>query len=227
MANVSLLDVAILFLFTVSTFWGVQAGLVGGVLRILVLVAAIFFSFQYGKLFSEIMVAQAFLQEGWITDLASYLGLFLILLIGGGLATELLRKSIRIAGLAGVDRVGGFLFGFARAYLFWVVVFYLLSYTPLNSTVTVRNSKLVSVFEGGGKWLAQHLDFELKDGNPLPDIMPNANVTAKHPEGVVNQRKNRKPESKRKYPVNEVDRITVIRELLRYIKEHQKPAPNL
>lgn len=165
MDDLSLVDLGILLLFGVAALRGLFTGLIAGVMRIGVIVAAVLCTFWYGSLAGELLAGV--FPERWMATLAGYLGSFFGVLITGGLLTQLLRRVVRSAGLGGLDRVGGLLFGLVGAYLALVVVFYVLAHTPFKDSDLSDQSRLAHMFDEGGRWLAARFGEQVDQAGPI------------------------------------------------------------
>lgn len=165
MDDLNLVDLGILLLFGVAALRGLFTGLIAGALRIGVIVVAVLCTFWYGSAAAD-WLAGAF-PDRWMATLAGYLGVFFALLVTGGFLIQLLRRAVTIAGLGGLDRVGGLLFGLAGAYLALVVVFYVLAYTPYTDSDLSEQSRFAHMFDEGGRWLAAHLGKQIEQVRPI------------------------------------------------------------
>lgn len=167
MGEMNLVDFAILLLFGVAAVTGLFTGLVAGVLRIGVTLAAVLCTFWYGPGAADLL--GGVFPERWMATVTGYLGMFFAVLVTGGLLIQLLRRAIKVAGLGGIDRVGGLLFGLAGAYLALVVVFYVLALTPYKGSELSDESRFAHMFEEGGRWLSAHLGEQIEQVRPLLD----------------------------------------------------------
>lgn len=165
MDGLNLVDLGILLLFGVAALRGLFTGLIAGVLRIGVIVAAVLCTFWYGPLAGDLLAG--IFPERWMATLAGYLGSFFAVLIVGGLLTQLLRRVVRVAGLGGLDRIGGLLFGLGGTYLALVVVFYVLAHTPYKGSELSEQSRLAHMFDEDGRWLSARLGGQIDQVRPI------------------------------------------------------------
>jgi len=146
------LDWAIVSLLALSTLLGFASGLVASGLRLLVVILSFFASVRVGG--DASLALAEHLPEAWMADLSGYLGVFLVALLAGGMAVEVLRKLVRHAGLGGFDRMGGMAFGFMRGYALLVAFFFALSYTPVLESGAFAESRAAPAVLVGSEWLA-------------------------------------------------------------------------
>lgn len=109
------LDYAVLGVLAVSVVWGVWRGLVREVLSILGWIIA----FLAANLFAGPLGAAmpAAIPTPELRVLSAYLAIFIGALVLASLAGLVLSKVVRAAGLGGLDRLLGAVFGAARAAL--------------------------------------------------------------------------------------------------------------
>ncbi len=118
--NLNGLDIAILTIIGISSVMGVFRGLVKEVLSlvtwVLAFVLAIFFSAAGAE-----MIPQNWGGEG-VRVMLAFAGIFLATLIVAGIVQMLVAQILSTAGLSGIDRLLGLLFGGARGLLVCILL---------------------------------------------------------------------------------------------------------
>ena len=147
------LDWTLLPLLLLSSILGLRSGLAAATLRLGVVLLALFCALRYGKDIGGLVADK--LPEEWMGDAAGYLGAFLLVLVAGGLAVEMLRRLLKASGMGGFDRFGGLLFGVLRAYVLIVAAFVAVGFTPLTESAAVRESQTAFAFMLGAEWVVE------------------------------------------------------------------------
>ena len=147
------LDWTLLPLLLLSSILGLRSGLAAATLRLGVVLLALFCALRYGKDIGGLVADK--LPEEWMADAAGYLGAFLLVLVTGGFAVEMLRRLLKASGMGGFDRFGGLLFGVLRAYVLIVAAFVAVGFTPLNKSAAVRESQTAFAFMLGAEWIVK------------------------------------------------------------------------
>jgi membrane protein required for colicin V production len=150
------LDYAVFGVMGASILWGAWRGLVREVISVagwvIAFLAANLFAGPLGESLPQSIPGPE------LRVLVAFIGIFLLSLIGTTLVALLLSKLAKAAGLGGLDRALGALFGFARGVLM-VIAFALLA----GLTSLPRNPLWVQSFSG--KSLTQ-IALALKPGLP-------------------------------------------------------------
>ncbi len=132
------LDYAVLGVMLVSVLWGVWRGLVREVISltgwVIAFLAANLLAGPLGELLPE---------SNWQPELRvllAFVGIFVLVLALGTLAGLLLSKILKAAGLGGLDRTLGALFGIARGALIVVALGLVAGLTPLPRQAVWKQS---------------------------------------------------------------------------------------
>lgn len=145
-------DWALLGLVALSTLVGFWRGFIKEVLALAVWVLAFLLAFQYAGLVSTQL-------ENMITvpsarTAAAFGGIFLLVIIIGGLATWLVGKLVEKTGLSGTDRVLGGVFGAVRGGLLVVLLILLAGFTPMPHDDWWQHSSVITVLLPLADWAA-------------------------------------------------------------------------
>ena len=141
----TVIDIAVLVIVGISILIGVLRGLVREVLALLAWVAAFLAA---NLLTPEIakLLPQAMGKEE-IRLLVSFVGVFIVVLIGLSMLAILASKLVRIVGLGPSDRVVGGVFGLARGVLVVMILVLLAGLTALPHQAVWRNAVLSDPLE--------------------------------------------------------------------------------
>jgi membrane protein required for colicin V production len=148
-------DIAILAIIALSVLIGAVRGFLGEVFALAVWAAAFTAAFLFGP-----EVASWF---GEAIDLPSarialaYAGVFIAVLVVGGVLAFLLRRLVHGTGLSGTDRMLGLVFGLGRGAALVVALVLLLGFTPFPRDPWWRQSQLLPTFERVALWSAHWL----------------------------------------------------------------------
>lgn len=122
----------------------VVIGMLKGLVRVLVGVAALVAAFALAARFHEPLATQiggVDMTDGWLPILA-YLLIFVAVMLAGGLIAYLVRRLVKVAMLSWLDRLAGATLGlFAAAVLAGVLVLPFIAYMP-NSEHLLGRSRL-------------------------------------------------------------------------------------
>ncbi|NNJ64227.1 MAG: CvpA family protein [Xanthomonadales bacterium] len=165
-------DYAILAVILLSTLVGLLRGFIKEVFSLAVWAAAF-------------LVAYTFAGDvaGWMEnaiDLPSartamgFAGLFITVLLVGGLINYLLGKLVESTGLSGTDRLLGGVFGAARGLVLVVAVLLVAGFTPIPEDPWWQESRTIERLMPMVRWtaeflpegVAEHLEFEPGDEEP-------------------------------------------------------------
>ena len=155
----TLFDVVLLLVLTLSVVISVLRGLVREVLSLASWIGA-FFVARYGA-----VVVASWLPD-WIANASARLAIgFVLVMIAAVLLFSLISmqivKVVKITGLQGTDRALGALFGFARGVVIAVVGVLLAGMTPLPKTASWKNALFSAPLEAAAAavepWLPQEI----------------------------------------------------------------------
>lgn len=141
----TVIDIAVLVVVAISVLLGVMRGLVREVLALVAWVAAFLAANLLTPDIAKLL-PQAMGKEE-IRLLVSFVGVFVVVLIGLSVLAILASKLVRIAGLGATDRVVGGIFGLARGILVVMILVLLAGLTALPRQPAWRNGMLSGPLE--------------------------------------------------------------------------------
>ncbi|MFY2764114.1 CvpA family protein [Arenimonas sp. MALMAid1274] len=147
-------DYALLAVLAVSMGVGLWRGFVVEVLSLTVWVAAFWLSIGFGD---DAAARLTGVEQVSARLFLGYAGVFLGVLIVGGLVTWGIGKLIANTGLSSTDRVLGLGFGLARGGVLACVAVLLLGFTPVPRDAWWSESRLLPGAQRGAEWMAAFL----------------------------------------------------------------------
>ncbi|HEX4854502.1 CvpA family protein [Arenimonas sp.] len=162
-------DYALLLVLLVSMGVGLWRGFVVEVLSLTVWVAAFWLSMGFG---ADVAAWFTGVEEPSARLFLGYAGVFVGVLLLGGLITWALGKFIANTGLSATDRVLGVGFGLLRGLVLACVAVLLMGFTTLPSEPWWQASKLMPGVQLGAEWMQGFLPAsaadELRFAPPAP-----------------------------------------------------------
>lgn len=161
-------DIAVLAAIAVSVLVGLLRGFITEVFSLLTWAAAFFVAYTYGGEIALLMQDQVTLPSARMV--IGFAGLFLAVLLVGGLLNYLIGRLVEATGLSGTDRLVGGFFGAARG-LAMVIAFLLVAgFTPLPADPWWKESSVIHRLMPMVQWaqtflpesVQQQLDFDPK-----------------------------------------------------------------
>ncbi|MFT7091869.1 MAG: membrane protein required for colicin V production [Candidatus Azotimanducaceae bacterium] len=149
--TLGVVDWIILAIVGFSTLVSIKRGFVKEALSLVTLIAAMIISRLFGAEASTLLVN--WIETPAIRYATAYAGLFIVTLIIGGLINSAVVQVIRMAGLGGLDRTLGMVFGFARGVLILVVVTAVFARVGVSESLWWQESLLIPEFVAIGDWL--------------------------------------------------------------------------
>jgi len=154
-------DYAVLGIIAVSTLVGVFRGFVKEAFSLAVWAAAFLVAFHYSGALALQLESQIALPSAR-TALA-FSGLFLLVLLLGGLLTFLVGKLVETTGLSGTDRLLGGVFGSIRGLFLVIVMLLVAGLTPVPQDPWWQSSRSIQSLLPLAQWSTQYLpDYLLK-----------------------------------------------------------------
>jgi membrane protein required for colicin V production len=159
-------DYAILGTILISILVGALRGFMKEVFSLLVWAAAFTIAYLYADNVAVLMEDHVSLPSA--RTAMGFTGLFVVVLLIGGLLNYLLGRLVESTGLSGTDRLLGGIFGAARGLVLVVVVLLVAGFTPIPADPWWKDSQVIQRLLPVADWAAsflpesvsQHLDFE-------------------------------------------------------------------
>lgn len=162
-------DYGIIGLVGVSALIGLMRGLLREVFSLALWVAAGWLALDYNHAVSP------FLQKAIPLDSARFAAAFVLIFIGtlivGNMVILILSKLVASAGLDGIDRLAGLLFGVARGALIVSILVLLAGITPLPQQIWWKQSKLIPPFQSLAVWLRSQTPSGLAAHAKFPEAL--------------------------------------------------------
>ena len=165
-------DYAILAGVLISILVGLLRGFIKEVLSLLIWAVAFFVAYRYGGNLAVLMENQVALPSA--RAVMGFTGLFIAVLLIGGLVTYLVGRLVESTGLDSTDRLLGGAFGAARGLAIVTAFLLALGFTPIPADPWWKESALIQRMLPLLHWsaallppeLRQHLDFSPKPIDP-------------------------------------------------------------
>jgi len=170
-------DYAVLGIIVISILVGTLRGFIKEVFSLAVWAAAFLVAFQYSGALAMMLESHVELPSAR-TSLA-FAGLFLVVLLIGGLITFLIGKLVEKTGLSGTDRLLGGVFGALRGLILILVVMLVAGLTPVPQDPWWQQSRTIQSLIPLAEWSAQFLPdyiLEYMDLTPDPVEVETANT---------------------------------------------------
>lgn len=153
-------DYAILGVILLSALVGVARGLVREALSLGVWIAAILIAWLYHRQVADLLVP--YLSQPTVRMVAAFIALVLFTLLVGALLGAALSALVDRAGLSGLDRALGLVFGAARGVVIVAMVVFLAALTPMPDDPWWKESSSIGRFQSVANWLVSLVPEELR-----------------------------------------------------------------
>lgn len=159
-------DYAILAVIAVSVLVGALRGFIKEVFSLVVWSAAFLVAYYFAGDVADLMEDAVTLPSA--RTAMGFAGLFIAVLLLGGLANYLLSRLVEKTGLSGTDRLLGGVFGAARGLVLIIAVLLVAGFTPIPADPWWKESRTIQRMMPLVNWTAaflpesvsEHLDFE-------------------------------------------------------------------
>jgi len=159
-------DYAILAVIAISVAVGALRGFIREVFSLLVWAAAFLLAWYFAGDVAALMEGSVTLPSARIA--MGFTGIFIAVLLVGGLANYLLGRLVESTGLSGTDRLLGGAFGAARGLALVLVMLLVAGLTPLPADPWWQESRTIARLMPLVEWaasylpdsIAEHLEFE-------------------------------------------------------------------
>lgn len=159
-------DIVTLVVVLASAFAGLWRGLVREVLSLVAFAAAAFAAMLWAPWVYQAL--EPHLANSLLRMALSYIGVFLLVLLGVGMINLALGTLVSSTGLAPADRGLGAVFGFARGVLIMFVLVLGAGYTPMPAEPWWQQSWFAPSFERGAMALKMYLPDSVAEWVPYP-----------------------------------------------------------
>jgi membrane protein required for colicin V production len=164
-------DYAIIAVILISTLVGLLRGFIKEVFSLAVWAAAFFVAYHFAGDVAVLLEDAVTLPSA--RTAMGFAGLFIAVLLVGGLINYLLGRLVESTGLSGTDRLLGGVFGAARGLVLIVAVLLVSGFTPIPADPWWKESptiqRMMPLVEWGAGFLPagaiEHLDFEPDKGD--------------------------------------------------------------
>jgi len=164
-------DYAILAVIVISVVVGALRGFIKEVFSLLVWAAAFLVAYHFAGDVASLMEEAVTLPSA--RTAMGFSGLFIAVLLVGGLINYLLGRLVETTGLSGTDRLLGGVFGAARGLVLMVTVLLVCGFTPIPGDPWWKESQTIQRMLPLVTWAAgylpesvvEHLDFEPETGD--------------------------------------------------------------
>ena len=148
-------DLVLLGLVVLSVIVGFWRGFIKEVFALAVWVFAFLAAFHFSGLLAVHL-------EPWVTVPSAqqglaFAGIFLLVIIVGGLLTWLISQLVEKTGLSGTDRVFGAVFGAARALILLLALIIVAGFTPVPQDPWWQESRVIQSLMPLADWSAAFL----------------------------------------------------------------------
>lgn len=179
-------DYAIIAVVVISTVVGLLRGFIKEVFSLLVWAAAFFVAYQFAGDVAVLMEDAVTLPSA--RTAMGFAGLFIAVLLVGGLINYLLGRLVESTGLSGTDRLLGGVFGAARGLVLVIAVLLVAGFTPIPADPWWKGSPTIQRMMPLVNWAAnflpsaayEHLDFEPDDDEKGGDSKEDTEQKEKH-----------------------------------------------
>ena len=159
-------DYAIIAVIAVSVLVGALRGFIKEVFSLAVWAAAFLVAYHFAGDVADLMADAVTLPSA--RTAMGFAGLFIAVLLVGGLVNYLLGRLVETTGLSGTDRLLGGVFGAARGLALVVAVLLVSGFTPIPADPWWKDSATIQRLMPLVEWSAgllpetvsEHLDFE-------------------------------------------------------------------
>ncbi len=159
-------DLAILVICGLSMLVSLFRGFIREVFSLLVWIAAVYAGLMAANPLSERM--QPWIELPSVRLIVGFVGVFVLVLVVGGLINYLLGKLVAGTGLSGTDRLVGALFGALRGVAIVLVAVIIARMTPFPEDPWWQESRLLPQFERLAVTAIQHFPESVREYVP-PD----------------------------------------------------------
>ncbi len=171
-------DYAILATVAISVLVGALRGFIKEVMALAIWALAFVLAYRFAGSVSELMAAQVSLPSARLA--MGFAGVFLVVLVLGGLLVYLVGRLVESTGLSGTDRLLGGVFGAFRGLAIVVAFLLIAGFTPIPADPWWKESVMIQRLKPMVLWAAdflpesarEQLDFEPQAEKKSADNAP-------------------------------------------------------
>jgi len=170
-------DLVVIGIIAISILVGAIRGFIKEAFSLTVWAAAFLIAFQYSGALA--LQLESHIELPSARTALAFSGLFLVVLLIGGLVTFLVGKLVEKTGLSGTDRLLGGVFGGIRGLVLVLVLMLVAGLTPVPQDPWWQSSRSIQSLLPLAEWSAQFLpDYILEhmDMSPQPEEPESANT---------------------------------------------------
>ncbi|MCW5589528.1 MAG: CvpA family protein [Legionellales bacterium] len=145
-------DWSIIGLIGLSTLVGIFRGFVREGLSLVVWILAFWLAFQFSNHIATDWIGDH-VKNPSLREALAFAGIFVAVLIVGGLINFIISTAVHKTGLGGTDRIMGLIFGFVRGILVVAIVLLFVNLTPITQQTWYSKAQLPSQFTWLVKWI--------------------------------------------------------------------------
>jgi membrane protein required for colicin V production len=161
-------DYAVLGIIAISILVGTLRGFVKEAFSLAVWAAAFFVAFQYSGALA--LQLESHIELPSARTALAFSGIFLLVLLVGGLVTFLIGKLVEKTGLSGTDRLLGGVFGGVRGLVLVLAVMLVAGLTPVPQDPWWKSSRSIQSLLPLAEWAAKFLpDYILEHMDMTPE----------------------------------------------------------
>lgn len=169
MNGITIVDLILLGLVVLSTVVGLWRGFIKEVFALAVWVFAFLAAFHYSG--SVAVLLEPHVDVPSARSGLAFAGVFLVVLIVGGLLTFLVGKLVEKTGLSGTDRLLGAVFGAARGLLLLIALILAAGFTPVPLDPWWGESRVIQGLLPLADWTSEFLPEAAREYLDLyPDV---------------------------------------------------------
>ncbi len=140
----SLVDIAIIVVLLISTLIGLFRGFIREILSLASWLVALYVAWTFAKLGAEYLTP--YISQPPLRVVASFAAIFIVVLIVASIISYILYRLFSIAGISGLDRSLGTLFGAGRGIIVVAILILAAVYMDFATQPWWRDSILVNYF---------------------------------------------------------------------------------
>jgi membrane protein required for colicin V production len=148
-------DYIVLGIITISILVGAIRGFIKEAFSLAVWAAAFLVAVQYSGALA--LQLEAHIELPSVRTSLAFVGLFLLVLLVGGLVTFLVGKLVEKTGLSGTDRLLGAVFGSVRGLAIVLAIILVAGLTPVTQDPWWKQSRMIRSLLPLAEWTAQFL----------------------------------------------------------------------